>query len=671
MTALRVYRSSIRTGAAAPVRLRVIRSSITVKPSSPVRLRVYRSSIAILPTVQAPATVTADSFQLVSVTATAPSAVTAWSWRQASGPTQLVLQSASTAIVSFTAPASLRPADYVLEVRALTAAGWTAWRQVKVTVARHPLWAATSQGVVYALGTPQDRDQLAAKPPGDTGTTDPGPVVPPVTGSATPGLWYKRPVLQGLARKSFPHYFPPYPLSFNNEAADAGPYPGTYLKTTGIVDYADEGGLLRNRPFPEGPNSVGVANPFLTAREFEVQNARKEIGWAIDGGHDGFMPDLLGLTGQNWNRILALINATERYYPGQFYVVPVIDANGGHGNPLVNGVRVLTDPLRTAENIRVFRNRKSSFYLPDGRFVVASFKAEGLPLDWTKTVLANVGGPSAYMGVFLDYAGKSPGYAEVLNGAIAGMWGYGGDPVPISRAGSQANLAHSRGQKWIEGLNGQNIRMNQHWWEEAAGTEAYKQSHLLLIRGGAEFSQPITWSDFSEGGETMPSVEAGFVLQDLSCFWLAEWKTGKKLPVLDDCLVVSHRGQFVTPACGYVYPSTSPMTQRRDRNGVTEPLNIVEVRGFFRQAGNDVTISWSGAGPAPVTIPNVGAGEQRLTAPLGLGVCTVTAKRAGVTVASITTNLPVLDKPVVQNLNYRHWSSLRPLNTYLTPLSHV
>lgn len=659
MSRVRLTRSQIAVGAAAPTRVRLTRAAISAEAVTNNRVRILRAEVAVVQDVTVPGAVQADSFRLVSLTATVPGTVTAWSWRQTAG-TALTLFGSTTNIVSFSGPPKVDPADYTLEVRALTSAGWTAWRASTVTVAAHPWWKRVN-GVLVPLATEPDREQIVEVPPvGSSGSTETPPVVvPPVVEpppvvvpgqTADTGLFFKRPTnFRGYARKSFGHFFPPYPISFDNKVPTADSYVNTYLNVNGIAAQVAEAGLLRDRPIPTQPKGT----------DYLVQNARQEIQWAMDGGHDGFLVDMLGDAG-NTARMAALRTAAATYYPGLFYVIPMIDANSAaYGNASV------TDPNTPANFIKLFKGQPFSYYLPDGRYVIGNFKVEGRTEAWWQSVRTAVGGPTAWLGVFLNYTGQGANYSTLLADAIAGSWGYGGDPIPISRAGSQATLAHSRGQKWIEGLNSQNNRPNQHWWEECGGTEAWRQSHLLALRGGAEYTQDVTWSDFSENGQTMPSVQNGHVLNDLGCYWKAWWKTGAPPAILRDALYVSHRNQFTTATPQFT--STAPMTQRRDRNGVTEPLNIVEVRSFLT-APAEITISMGAATPVVYTAP---AGEFRATAPLALGTANVVARRSGVSVHSITTNVPVTASPVVQDLNYYRWSSLRPLDTYLTPLSHL
>lgn len=114
------------------------------------------------------------------------------------------------------------------------------------------------------------------------------------------------------------------------------------------------------------------------------------------------------------------------------------------------------------------------------------------------------------------------------------------------------------------------------------------------------------------------------------------------------------------------------MTQRVDRNGFTTPQNIVEVRTFLT-AARDVTVTQNRPNSTPVvTTYTAPAGEfRKADIPLQYGTVTVTTANAGTTTATITTNVPTVSNPVVQDLGYYRWSSLRPTDTYLTPLSHL
>ena len=438
MVALRIYRSEL-TAADTAVSLRVYRSEMftdAADVAQPVRLRVYRSELTTLPGVVLPATVTADSFKLVSLTATMDdgTAPSQWQWQQTAGPT-VSTSGGSTSVLSFTAPPTTTAQTYTFQARALTASGFTDWRSVSVTVTAHKLWS----GPGAPLETPQDRAQLGAIPPQPSESTppvtppsDPGPVdptTPPPTGTPTTGLFFQmRTDLASFPRKSFPHYFPPYVKDFNNNGGTT--YETNYNKVNGSATYTPDGGFIRNRMLVTAPR------PTLTNAENLIRNAKIEIEEALAAGHDGFFCEILGLSGGNYDRLTALRSAAASY-PG-FLLIPMIDANGATGIAVrgqTTPTVVAKDPVAVANQMKLYLNLPSTYRLPNGRFLIATFKHEGnTAADW-QAVLDNMGTPSAIGGIFLDYNGKSPNYTAQLTLGLSGMWGYGGDPVPISRAG--------------------------------------------------------------------------------------------------------------------------------------------------------------------------------------------------------------------------------------------
>ena len=669
MVALRILRSEL-TSPDTAVSLRVYRSDMTVDTTAAaqaVRLRVLRSELTTLPGVVLPATVAADSFKLVSLVATMEdgSKPTSWQWEQTAGAT-LSTSGGGTSVLSFTAPPSTSAQTYTFRARAVIGGTFTDWTSSSVTVARHRLWYSQTG----PLETDLDRAQLTAVPPqpGESTQTppvDPGPVdptVPPPTGTPTAGLFFQlRTDLATFDRKSLPHLFPPYVQDFNNNGGTT--YETNYNKVNGSATYTPDGGFIRNRPIPVAPR------PTLANTENLIRNAKLDIEAAIGAGHDGFFCEILGQSGGNYDRLTAYRSAAASY-PG-FLLVPMIDANGATGIAVrgqTTPTVVAKDPVAVANQMKLYLNLPSTYRLPNGRFLIATFKHEGnTAADW-QAVLDNMGTPSALGGVFLDYTGKSPAYASQLALGFGGSWGYGGDPVPISRAGSQANLAHSRGQLWCEAINAQNVRPNQEWWEEAAGTEAFVQSWQLAIRTGADFAEDVTWSDYSEGGETQPSVQNGYALCDLGAYYRTKWKTGTYPTILRDAAYVSYRNQFVTPAGGYQFVSTTPMKQRVDRNGFTTPQDIVEVRTFCT-APRTVTVTQRppGAGADIVTTYDAPKGEFRKTIPLQLGHVSVVVYNGTTPTTQIQPLIPVLNQPVNQDLNYYRFSSLRGTAGYFVP----
>jgi hypothetical protein len=171
----------------------------------------------------------------------------------------------------------------------------------------------------------------------------------------------------------------------------------------------------------------------------------------------------------------------------------------------------------------------------------------------------------------------------------------------------------------------------------------------LATENGAEWVQLITWNDYAESTAMAPSVAHGWRMLDLNAYDIATFKWGKPPRITRDALFVSYRIQSVTalPA----YPETLLM---RPVPGTTEPRDAVEVVSFATDPGQIDIVAGD-----QLTSCFAAAGRGICVAPLRPGPFTVTMTRNGVVVASAQANVPVIDHPFVQDLQYRLAGGLR------------
>ena len=89
----------------------------------------------------------------------------------------------------------------------------------------------------------------------------------------------------------FAHYFPPYPLSIDNQPTSRDYYTRQYLTINGENGkHRAYGGLLRDRPLGRGTRSG----------TWQIKDMRQEIRQAQAAGIDGFTLDVLGFSGRTW-----------------------------------------------------------------------------------------------------------------------------------------------------------------------------------------------------------------------------------------------------------------------------------------------------------------------------------------------------------------------------------
>jgi hypothetical protein len=595
----------------------------------------------------APSVITTKGYGVVMMAAGVEGEpATAWDWSQTEGPAVTAVGAGQTR--SFIAPPSLSAAALKFRVRAMQNGAYTPYSTITVNVAPHRWWTVKSGSpVALVIGEPPviPADPEAPPPVEPPPPVDPPPP-PPVTETATPGLFFKLPAnIRSHPKKIFGHYFGPYPRSIDNAAPANDYYHRNFLHPAGEANRKlASGGLLRDRPLPTDPKGT----------DWRKQNARTEIQWAIDAGIDGMFCDLLGLTGQNWDNYMALRDAAIQYFPG-FYVIPMIDANGAHGTATA---------AQNANSIAQFANRASSYYVDGNKLLVGSFRTEGKTQQWWLDVFnaakANHNIDVSFVSVFLNYASQGGNYLTITD--IGSTWGMGSDPGVISKFSNVAATARSRGQKWMQPIQPQNIRPNQFTFDEALGTGSLRAGWARAVKDNADYIQLVTWSDFSEGGQTVPSVQSGYVNVDLCAYYMTQWKTGVKPTILKDAIYLSHRNQLLATTPAFV--STSPMTQRAQTNRTTA-ADIVEVLTFFT-APATVTVN-IGANVHTYTAP---AGEYPQTFPMVNGAIKVTAVRSGNPVATVTSPIGCMASPPVQDRGYYRFSSLRPTSTYYVP-SHI
>ena len=173
--------------------------------------------------------------------------------------------------------------------------------------------------------------------------------------------------LQNSPRKVFAHYFPPYPLSRDNESADVDYYTRKYLDPQGEGGrHAEYGGLLRERPLP-----VPVGN----ADSWRLDNMKTEITRAGQAGIDGFSVDILSIDTHNWQQVETAVAAATQLDNG-FEILLTPDAD------------VLdVSPAALAEAIAELAKSPAVTRLADGRLVVSPFAPEKLGAGWWRAFL--------------------------------------------------------------------------------------------------------------------------------------------------------------------------------------------------------------------------------------------------------------------------------------------
>jgi hypothetical protein len=439
-------------------------------------------------------------------------------------------------------------------------------------------------------------------------------------------------VLKASPHKVFAHYFTPYPISLDNQDPASDYYARNYLTPGGEGGiHAAYGGLLRQRPLPRAidPSSAWQ----LDDMETEVRNADA-------AGLDGFTVDVLSLSGNNWTRLVLLLQAAQAVDP-DFKIVLMPDGTSSDAS----------DPGALASAIAGLETSHGSalYHLDDGRLVIAPFDPERQGAAWWQgwlgTLQATYGIDVAFVPCFLNYGANAAAFAPFSYGFS--NWG---NRSPHTNGNLAPNMAdaHGRGGLWMQPVSVQDERPNQSLYDEADNSENLRVTWSAAI-AGADWVQLPTWNDYSEGAQVAPSTGTGWSLLDLSAYHLVRFKTGAFPPIVRDVIYLSHRVQEANAA---VTGETSPMSLR---SGTGPTRDDVEVLTFL-------------TAPAEVTV-TVGASTYTFTAPAGLnaqlypiesGTVSAAAARGGVTVARITSPYPIqTGSVVIQDEGYRFVSSGR------------
>ena len=473
-------------------------------------------------------------------------------------------------------------------------------------VREEPAGISLSPGLTAMVATPTLRTKSAALP---------FPVAP--VGSTT--------------KKVFAHYFPPYPVSFDNQPPSSDYYALNYLTPDGENGkHAAYGGLLRDRP--KGRAALPGnwrATDFLT-----------EVNDAADAGVDGFTVDIMGLSGQNWTRTVGVTRAAAAAHRN-FVIVPNIDASASIG-----GAR----PADVALKLSQLYASPAAYRLSTGEYVLSSFKAEAQPPQWwseIKTVLdRQYSIKVAFIAVFNDASDANMKAFAPISYALS-RWG-ARTPVAVAAEANYAAKAKALGVKWMAPVAVQDVRPNGGKYAEAGNTETLRASWNRAIADDADFVQMVTWNDYSESTAFAPSGAHGKVFLDISSFYAQQFKTGSAPGIDGDVLYLTHR---IQPFDAQPTIPSRLMVPTLDGTSMA-PRDTVEVLTMLR-APASVTVTIGGENHTV----NAPAGLSAVTLPLRLGSVSASASRNGASIAAVNSPFQVVSRPSVQDLQYYAVSS--------------
>lgn len=428
----------------------------------------------------------------------------------------------------------------------------------------------------------------------------------------------------------FAHYFPPYPVSLDNQPPAKDYYARNYLRPEGEGGkFAAYGGLLRDRPVPRDPRA-----------DYRLADAQDEIRQARAAGINGFAVDLLNTSGANHDRTKNLIKAAEAT-KGGFVIMLQPDMTAGYRD--LSNAKVAAALAELADSPAIYRI--------GGKVVISPFYAEKRSPAWWKTTLKLMSTDhrvsTAFYPMFLNAGANLDAYASISVGFSE--WG-ARDVAGTTGSNPRTARAHKLKKKWMQPVSVQDYRPHTAIYDEARNTTALRESWRRAIYDKADAAILLTWNDYSESTSFAPSTDHGYSFLDLSAYYASRFHSGNWPKLTGDALYLTHRTQRTT---------LRPAKQTRAavaRSTRTPASNQVEVLSLLR---------------SPATVEaKVGGKTYRWNAPAGMsvhylamsdGAVSATARRGSSTVATVRTASPIVARADVQDLSYHSATSRRAL----------
>ncbi len=488
------------------------------------------------------------------------------------------------------------------------------------------LAAFSLAAAVVASGLPTSPPPAAAAPSSSKKSPLAFDVAPPGAGS----------------KLVFAHYWPPLPVSIDNENPKSDYYARNHTKPHGENGkHRAYGGYMRDRPIPRAPKGAS----------WRLQDLKKEVRQAIGGGLDGFALDLMQLPGDSdYRQVITartMMKAAHQVDP-RFRIMLMPDMGGSVAGK---------SPSALAKYVAELGRSKSAHRLSDGRLVVSPFKAEAHSASWWANFMSIMKNthkmPVAFVPVFV---GNEQNYAKSFSSISYGMSNWGSrnpkwnDPnatYPTSPVG-RAKKIRANGDMWMQPVSVQDSRPRSGVFDEAQNSQNLRNTWKIARKSGARWVQIPTWNDYTENANIAPSQRQGYSWLDINAYYATWFKTGQRPKIVRDTVYVTHRTQpwQAKPR----YPQQTTMKLR----GGSPARNTVEALTFLTKPGTvQVTVG------GQTTSCKASAGVDTCTVPLRAGSVSAKVVRAGTTVAKVRSKNKVTNSPYVQDLKYLGASSGR------------
>lgn len=450
---------------------------------------------------------------------------------------------------------------------------------------------------------------------------------------------FDRPAIDELRKspkKVFAHYFTPFPLSIDNKDASNDYYQRGYLSPGGEKNkHLAYGGYLRQRPLPR---------PVRSETNWKELDLESEIRLAIELGIDGFTWDILSSTSSSATTGMLLMDTAARLDPG-FKIVLMPDMTA----------EFKTKPEKLAPFIKKLSTHPAAYRRPDGRLLVAPYNTHMQSAAWWKEWLeamkadgVDIALLTLVQGFYGEYEKFGTEYGPISMGLSD--WGWR-SPKGNATWLDMATKAHRYAKIWMMPIAPQDFRPKSFMIWEAGGSENFRVSWDAAIRGGADWVQIITWNDYSEAAEIVPSTGTQYSFYDLTAYYNAWFKTGAPPKIVRDVLYYFHRNQSITAE-----PDLEKQTNVFTARGSSDPLtDDIELLAFLKAPGV-LEIEVGGK----TNRKDVPAGITSFKVPVVPGRPVFRLLRNGAKVIDLKSHVEIQGKIIYSDLLYRGGSSSRP-----------
>lgn len=316
----------------------------------------------------------------------------------------------------------------------------------------------------------------------------------------------------------FAHYFPPYPISFDNKPPDQDHYAIGYLTINGEGGkHAAYGGFLRDRQIGRNPLPGTKAEWMLQDMLTEVRNAKAM-------GIDGFTVDLLSNSGMYHEFHHYLCQAADMV--GGFKIMLCPDMDTGWSKNRDSLVSYCVD----------FANRYQCIFKHNGKLVITSFNTMVSPphqspqgpidANWwaeARKAFERAGYPIHQIPMTLDWVGYASKLDHVSDGHADWGWRAYTSQDAFKQRGHQMRKQYPNKTLFWPAAP-QDSRPKADFYRESEGVKLLERNFNDAIETNMDWIQIVTWNDYSEHSHVCPSMNTGWFWHEACKFLTHKFK---------------------------------------------------------------------------------------------------------------------------------------------------